>query len=183
MDRTGRRRHVLHVAGAGAGWGLAVLLSNPLHIPVGLVAFYIHEIHRNCPPRGGLSGPEVRRRTSSASGCIGGLQAQARVPAPPDALPIATMARDCPMRPPPPPSTSPSGREARVADRARAPRARYAQRFSVRSTDFHPTASPGPYKSRVTNYSRRRHDLHGTYYANTQAHCTYRACPNHPLTT
>ena len=55
---------------------------------------------------GGLFGPEVRRNTSGASGCIGRLQARELVPAPPeleleleDALPIAKFHRDCPMRP------------------------------------------------------------------------------------
>ena len=71
----------------------------------------------HCSSLGGLSGPEVRRSTSGASGCIEGLQARALAPAPPDALSIATLPRDCPMRPSPPSPSSPSGGGARVADR------------------------------------------------------------------
>ena len=45
------------------------------------------------PPRpffGGLSGTEVRRGTSGASGCVEGLQARALVPAHHDALPLVS---------------------------------------------------------------------------------------------
>ena len=69
----------------------------------------------------GLSGPEVRRSTPGASGCIEGLQARAPVPAPPGVLSIATLPR--PLRPSPPSPPAPFGGKARVADCDRAPSA------------------------------------------------------------
>ena len=73
-----------------------------------------------CSSLGGLSGPEVRRDTPGASGCIEVLQARDLEPAPPDALAIATLPRDCPKELRSSPS-SPSGGAPRVTDRDRAP--------------------------------------------------------------
>ena len=117
----------------------------------------------------GPSGTEVRRYTSGASGCIGGLQAREWVPAPPGILPIATLPRDCPTRPSPPSPSSSSEREARVADRAGAPNAWSAlygllpQRSSTRIAEYHPTASasPVPQKLRSTIHPSRRHGFAG----------------------
>ena len=99
--------------------------ASPNNIPVlslaGLSALFTSGVSHYAS-LGGLSGPGVRGNTSGASGCIGGLQARALVSVPPDALPIATLHCDCPMRPLQSPSSS-SAREARVADLVRAPSA------------------------------------------------------------
>ena len=94
-----------------------------------------------CPKTGPFLG--VRRNTPGESGCIGGLQARVLVPAPPNALPIATLPPGCPIRPSTPPPSPPSGREARGADRVRLSRAWSAlcgllpQRPSARIAEYH----------------------------------------------
>ena len=67
------------------GWGIVGLLGVSRNI--GLLDAPGGVVNYLC----GLSGPEVRRDTSGTSGCIEGPQARVRVPAPPDALPIATL--------------------------------------------------------------------------------------------
>ena len=62
-------------------------------------------------------------------------------------LPISTLPRDCPMKPPPPSPSSPSGRVARGADRVRVPSVwsglygLLSQRPLARIAEYHPAAS------------------------------------------
>ena len=67
--------------------------STALDLPLGSLSVLCTSGVSHRSSLGGLSGPEVRRNTSGASGCVEGLQARALstlVPAQPDALPLAS---------------------------------------------------------------------------------------------